>query len=47
MGNREEIEAFGRLRLIPKLSKRLRATAAARRLAVAELVRRLLEAGLP
>jgi hypothetical protein len=47
MGNREEIEAFGHLRLAPALSKRLRATAASRRIAVAELVRQLLEVGLP
>ena len=43
----EEIEAFGRLTLTQELSKRLRKTAASRRLAVAELVRQLLEAGLP
>jgi hypothetical protein len=47
MGNREEIEAFGHLRLTPALSKRLRATASSRRVSVAELVRQVLEAGLP
>ena len=43
----EEIEAFGRLRLTPELSKRPRVTAASRRVSVAELVRQVLEAGLP
>jgi hypothetical protein len=47
MGNREEIEAFGHLRLTRELSKRLRSVAASRRIAVAELVRQVLEAGLP
>jgi hypothetical protein len=47
MGNREEIEAFGHLRLTPELSSCLRATAASRRIAVAELVRQVLEARLP
>ena len=40
-------DAFGHLRLTPELSKRLRRTAASRRIAVAELVRQVLEAGLP
>ena len=39
-------DAFGHLRLTPELSKRLRRTAASRRVAVAELVRQVLEAGL-
>jgi hypothetical protein len=47
MGNRAEIEAFGHLRLTAALSRHLRATAASRRVAVAELVRQLREAGLP
>jgi hypothetical protein len=47
MGNREEIEAFGHLRLTPALGRRLRSVAASRRIAVAELVRQLLESGLP
>jgi hypothetical protein len=46
-GPAEEIDAFGHLRLTPELSKRLRRTAASRRIPVAELVRQLLEAGLP
>src|SRR5512138_625777 len=37
----EEIEAFGHLRLTPALSKRLRRTAASRRIPVAELVRQV------
>jgi hypothetical protein len=40
-------DAFGHLRLTPELSKRLRRAAASRRLPVAELVRQVLEAGLP
>ena len=40
-GPGEEIEAFGRLQLTPELSRRLRRTAASRRIPVAELVRQL------
>lgn len=40
-------DGFGHLQLTPELSKRLRATAASRRVAVAELVRQVLAAGLP
>ncbi len=38
---------FGHLRLAPMLLKRLRRTAATRGIPVAELVRQVLEAGLP
>jgi hypothetical protein len=46
-GPGDVFEAFGHLRLTPELAKRLKATAASRRVPVAELVRQLLEAGLP
>ncbi len=46
-GPGEEFEAFGHLRLTPALSKRLRRTAASRGIPVAELVRQVLEFGLP
>lgn len=40
-------DAFGHLRVTPELAKGLRRTAASRRIAVAELVRQVLEAALP
>ena len=47
LGPGEVFEAFGHLRLTPELAKRLRRTATSRRVAVAELVRQVLETGLP
>ena len=47
LGPSEAFAAFGHLRLPVELSKRLRRTAASRGIPVAELVRQVLEAGLP
>jgi hypothetical protein len=46
-GPGDVFEAFGHLRLTPELAKRLKASAKSRRVPVAELVRQLLDAGLP
>ena len=46
-GPGEAFAAFGHLRLPAELSRRLRRTAASRGIPVAELVRQVLEAGLP